>query len=237
MSQGVTSACCYGRPDPASVGRQASGPADIRVQLALAAEAAFRAMAGDEDRLVAHGPQTLHDGVDQLLMVALGEVRAAYAAGKQHIADKGAVDLRRVEDHMAGRVAGAVAHVQRFLADGHGVAVMQPARGHKGVGVGKAEHGALLGQAVDPELVAFMRADDGQGVLGRELAGASGMVDMGVGDPDGLEIQAQALRLPLDLLDITTGVDDGRIHGLVAPDERAVLLKGGDGDGVILQHG
>jgi hypothetical protein len=36
--------------------------------------------------------------------------------------------------------------------------------GTKG-GMGKAEHGALLGQAVDPELVALMRADDGQLVL------------------------------------------------------------------------
>ena len=103
--------------------------------------------------------------------------------------------------------------------------------------MGKAEHGALLGQTVDPELVALMRANDGQLVLGRQLAGAARVVDMGVGDPDGLEIQAQALHLPLDLLDISARVDDGRIHGLVAPDERAVLLKGGDGDSVILQHG
>ena len=77
-----------------------SGSTHIRVHLALAAECALGPVAGDENRLVAHGPQALGDGVDQLLVIALGEIRAANAAGKQHIAHKAAVNLRRVEDNM-----------------------------------------------------------------------------------------------------------------------------------------
>ena len=38
-------------------------------------------MAGNEHRLVAHGPQALGDAVDELLVVAAGKVRAANAAG------------------------------------------------------------------------------------------------------------------------------------------------------------
>ena len=49
---------------------------------------------------------------------------------------------------------------------------------------------ALLGQSVDPELVARVGADDRQGQLARQGAGAAGMVDVSVGVPDLLELQA-----------------------------------------------
>jgi hypothetical protein len=52
----------------------------------------------------------------------------------------------------------------------------------------------LLGQAVDPELVARVRADDGQAQPLRQLARAARVVDVGVREPDGLQVQAQALR-------------------------------------------
>src|SRR5256885_399338 len=74
-----------------------SGPAHVGVALALAAEAAFGAVARDEHGLVAHGPQALDDAVDQLLVVALGKVGAADAAREQHVSHEGAVDLRRME--------------------------------------------------------------------------------------------------------------------------------------------
>ena len=133
----------------------------IRVAAALLAEAAFGAVAGDEDGLVAHGPEPFGDGGDQGRVIATGEVAAADTAREQHVADEGALDGRGVEDHMAGRVAGAVAHVQGFPADLHRVAIGQPARGREVFRRRKAEHLALLGQAADPELVAWMRADDG----------------------------------------------------------------------------
>jgi hypothetical protein len=37
------------------------------------------------------------------------------------------------------------------------------------------------------------------------------MVDVGVGQPDGLELQAQPLHFPLDRFQIAAGVDDGGI--------------------------
>jgi hypothetical protein len=36
---------------------------------------------------------------------------------------------------------------------------------------------------------------------------------------------------------ITTGVDHSRLARLVVPDQGAVLLEGGDRDGLVLQHG
>lgn len=68
----------YQRPDR-------SGPSDIRVAHPFSPKAAFGAMPWNENGLVTHGPQTLNDAVDELLVVALRKVRAADAAGKQHI--------------------------------------------------------------------------------------------------------------------------------------------------------
>ena len=111
-------------------------------------------------------------------MVAAGEIGAAYAAGEQHVADESAPSLRAVEHHMAGGVAWAVAHIQRAVADHDLVAVGQPTRRLEGLGRREAEHLCLLGQSVDPELVARMRADDRQPELARQRPGAAGMVDV-----------------------------------------------------------
>ena len=108
--------CAMARAVPPVALNPGSGPTHIRIALALAAKAALGAMAGDEHRCIAHGPQPLGDGGDQLLVVALGEIGAANAAGKQHIAHEGPADLRRMEHHMSRCVAGAVAHRERVLA-------------------------------------------------------------------------------------------------------------------------
>ena len=61
---------------------------------------------------MAHGPQTLSDAGDQIVVIALRKIGAANAARKQHIAHKSALDFGRIKHHMAGRVARAVAHLQ-----------------------------------------------------------------------------------------------------------------------------
>ncbi len=138
---------------------------------------------------------------------------------------------------MAGRVARAVAHLQRLIADLHAVAVVQPARGREGLRGRKAEHRALLRQAVDPELVARVRADDGQGQALGQLARAARMVDVGVREPDLFEREAQARDFAEQGVEVAPGVDDGGLQGGVAPDDGAVLLERGDGDGEVLEHG
>jgi hypothetical protein len=103
-------------------------------------------------------------------VVAAGEVGAADAAGEQHVADEGALRASgAVEHHVARRVAGAVAHVEHAVADLHRVAVGSQRVGVKGSACGKPNMQALLASAVDPELVARVRADDRQAVLARQL--------------------------------------------------------------------
>jgi hypothetical protein len=66
------------------------------------------------------------------------------------------------------------------VADLHRVAIGQPARGREGLGRRKAELPRLCCQSVDPELVAGVRADDGQAQLTRQRASAAGVVDVRV---------------------------------------------------------
>lgn len=217
--------------------RHVSGPAHVGIALALTPESALRTVPRDEHCLVAHGPQALGDAVDELLVVALWKVGAAHAARKQHIAHKRPVDLRRVEHHMPRRVSGAVAHVQGLVADLHRVAIVQPARGREVLRGRKPKHRALLRQAVNPELVTRVGANDGQREPLCQLARAARVVDVGVGEPDLFEREVKTFYFSEQHLQVAAGVDHGGFVGGVAPDEGAVLLESGDGDGEVVEHG
>jgi hypothetical protein len=72
------------------------------------------------------------------------------------------------------------------------------------------------------------------------LGGAAGVVDVvdvGMGEPDRWQVQAPPFRGVQQALQISTGVDDGGVHRLVAPDDGAFLGAGGDGGGEVLQPG
>ena len=193
-------------------------------------------MAGDEHGLVAHRPQALDDAVDQILVVALREVGAADAAGQQHIAHKRPINLRSVEHHMAGRVARAVAHLESLVANVHRIAIGQPARGREVLRGWKSEHRALLGQAVNPELIARMRANDGQRQPLCKLARAARMVDVRVREPDLFEREAQPCNGGQQGVQVAARVHHGGLVCGVTPDNGAVLLEGGDGDGEVAEH-
>ena len=142
-----------------------------------------------------------------------------------------------MKNHMTRRVARAVSHRERAVPDGDRVGVLQPARRRERLGRGQAEHLALRGQTVNPELVGQMRADDGQHELAREFGGGAGVVDMGMGEPDLRQRQRAALDFGHDQGEIAPGIDDGRLPGLVAPDQGAVLLERSHRNQRVLQHG
>ena len=134
----------------------------IGVASSFLAEASLRAMPGNKHGVVAHGPQSVANAIDQCFMVATWEVGAAHAAHEQHIAYKSTFGLLGMKHHMARRVARTVANIQGAIANLNRVAINQPAVGLERFAQGEVEHAALVGQAVDPELVALVRTDDGQ---------------------------------------------------------------------------
>ena len=55
-------------------------------------------------------------------------------------------------------------------------------------------------------------------------------------DPDLLQRDAELFAGIFEQGHITTRVDDGAFHRLVTPDDRAVLLERGNGNGFVLKH-
>ena len=92
-------------------------------------------------------------------------------------------------------------------------------------------------EAIDPKLIPGVRPDDGQLQSLSQLSGATRVVDVRMGDPNRHQLDAQLFASVLQHFQVTTRVDDGRGHALVLPDHRAVLLKGRDGDGFVVEHG
>src|SRR5690606_23395326 len=87
------------------------------------------------------------------------------------------------------------------------------------------EHPALLGQAVDPELVSPVRPDDRQRETARELGRAAGMVDVRMREQDLLELHILVAYRGEDPVEVAARVDDRAGLRALAPDEGAVLRK------------
>src|SRR6516225_7683124 len=92
-------------------------------------------VAGDEGHVVAERPELAGDRVDQVLVAAAWEVGAADRAGEEYVADLGEPGLAVEEHHVAGRVAGAVVDLPFRLAEGDGIAIVQPAIGCERTGL------------------------------------------------------------------------------------------------------
>lgn len=199
------------------IGDEGIGPPLVR-------EIARLAMAGDEHRVVAQRPELAGDRVDQILMIALREVGAADRSLEQHVADDGELRRRMVEDDMAGRVAGAVIDVEHQLADGHGIAVDQPAARFERHPA-HAILATVLGEPVDPEPIGLVRSLDPDAELGGELAREAAMVDMAMGDQDLLDRDFVLLRRRAQPVEIAAGIDEGAAHRLRAPEQAAILLE------------
>src|SRR6185369_4177954 len=162
--------------------------------------------------------------LDQLLLIALRKVPAADRALEQDVADDGEIGLRMVEDDMARRVAGAVADVQRQLADGHLVSVDKPAGGRERP-TGDAVILAVLVQPSDPEDVVLVRAFDLDVQFLRENPGAAAMVDVAVRQQDLLDRHADLARGRLQARQVSARIDERPAHRLRAPDQAAILLQ------------
>ena len=174
---------------------------------------------------------------DELLVVALGKIRASDGACEQHIADECHLGVLVEEDDMARRVAGAVAHTEFRLADGHRVPVFEPAVGRAILRV--AETGALgvAAHLVQQIGVIPVRALDGHAELAGQLGGTPGMVEMPVRQEDLLQGHPFKLQGLLDPVQVTARVDNGASIGARTPHQRTILLIGGDGQDCSLDRG
>src|SRR3954451_5826041 len=129
-----------------------------------------------------------------------------------------------VEDDMARRVAGAVAHVEGEVADAHMVAIVEPARRLERPAGNAVLHPILL-QSVDPEVVFLVRPFDRHAELLGENSRTAAMIDMAVRKKDHLDRDASLLSRGLEPRQVAARVNEGRAHRRRAPDEGAILLQ------------
>jgi hypothetical protein len=62
------------------------------------------------------------------------------------------------------------------------------------------------------------------------------MIDVCMGEPNLLEFQTPLLNLGQDQIKVTARIDHCGLLGLIVPNQRAILLKRRDRDGLVLKH-
>src|SRR6478736_2769140 len=115
-----------------------------------------------------------------MLVVAAGKVGAPDRPLEQDVANQGQSRRLVIEDDVAGRVPRAMDHVEHKLADGHLIAILEPAVGLERVAF-DAEIAAVVAESRDPESILLLRSFDRYAELLGEDSGAAAMVDMAVG--------------------------------------------------------
>ncbi len=186
-------------------------------------------MAGDECHVIAQWPEPLPDGPNERRVVSTREIRPAYGALEKHIPYKGYSGSGMEEHHMSRRMARTVTHQQGLVSNVDLVSLLQPAGGLKRTRRGKAIGRALLGQQIYPEFVFSLRSLDGQPEARSELGDRPCMIDVGMGDQNLFQFEPLTGHHRKQALNFPAWIDKGCLTGLFAPDERAVLLKRGDG--------
>jgi len=127
--------------------------------------------------------------------------------------------------------------VEGEMAEAHRLAVLQPAVGHERLVGREIVLAARGGQALDQEQVVAVRALDLDPVVLGHGAGRRGMIDVAMGQQDLGHLNALFVDRLLQQVEVAAGIDRRSFHGLIAPDDGAVLLERRDGRDHHLDHG
>ena len=157
-------------------------------------------------------------------MVAHREVRAPDAALEQHVADDSEAARLVEEDHVAGRVPGAMDHLKRQFAHGHRVPVLQPAIRLEHLAA-DAVFAPVVVQPADPEAIGLVRPFDGQAQVLRQHSRLAAVIDMAMGDEDLFQLHARLRDIGLQHVEIAARIDQRRLVRGGAPDQRTILLQ------------
>jgi len=171
-------------------------------------------------------------------MISHGKIRAPYGAGKDDVPNPGDL-VRRMNKHdMAGGVSGTVNNLNRRLSDGDGFAILQPTIRFERICMREVGHLTPLEQLIDPKAVPLLGPLDGnRQTLVKHVAG-SAVIHMTVGQEDFLNRRAHFVYGRENPINISAGIDDGRLARGFALHHGTVLLIGSDGyDGDSEGHG
>src|SRR5689334_4620471 len=134
------------------------------------------------------------------------------------------------EDDMSRRVSGTMPHFELDLTHLHAIAALQPAVRREYSERRETVTAARLRQLIDPELICDVRAFNRQLESLDQRSSSAAMVEMTMGDEDFVERDVDTFDRTQNALDIAPRVYNCTTPGLLAHQQRAVLLKRRDRD-------
>jgi thiol-disulfide isomerase/thioredoxin len=186
-------------------------------------------MPRDEAHVVTERKQFVADGCQQRRVVPARKVGAADRTLEQHVADEREPRLPLEEHHMAGSVARAMQHIEMHATDLNAVAFFQPLIGCERLYRRKTEQFGLLWQAVEPELLFALRADNRDAERFPQFGCCSDMVDMAMGQKNTFQPEIALRDFGLQAPGLTARINQRGAAPRI-PHQRAVLLIRGDGE-------
>lgn len=187
-------------------------------------------MTGNEGHIIAKRQQFFVDGSQQGIVIALGEVRASDGPSEQYIADERQPATPVEEDDMPGGMTGAMDHFKLDLAEGHPVAIFEPAIRRESGSLGKTEQAALLREGLQPECIFTLGAFDGYAEVVCELGSRPYMVEVAMREQYTLDCDCVFAHALQKEVDITARIDQRAATGFLTPNNRTILLKWGNRD-------
>jgi hypothetical protein len=103
------------------------------------------------------------------------------------------------------------------IAEGDGVAVVQPAIGQAILRVGKARVLRVAAEPFEQEQIVLVRTFDGNAQITRQLRSTARVIEMAVGEQDLFECHALRRHGLLETFDLPAGIDDRRPAGARTP--------------------
>lgn len=175
-------------------------------------------MAADYAHIIGQTHQLVIDGLYQRCVVAGGQVGAAYAPVKQHIAGNKKLQRLMVEANTAIGMTGGVQHLKVLVAKGYDLFIFQETVGHyRGVDV-KTKRSAIFYGTFQERKSAGMDHRLQPVLLINEII-AQDMVDMTMGVEQKNRFQLvflnKQLQLPLLMAAIAGSINDGTLAGFI----------------------
>ena len=188
-------------------------------------------MTGDDLGLVGKSEQAGVDGVDDLVVVAAGQVGTADASGKKGIASEDHFERSEMETDGALGVARSVDDLGGIVFEPNAPAFRESLVGRGGCGSFDTEPGRLGGHHLEEGQVAFVEIDGRSGQR-FQLKCAPDVVDVSVGDKDLFQGESVFCEAAMNASYFVARVDHDGFVGLLVTEDGAVAFKRTDRKGL-----
>lgn len=181
-------------------------------------------MAGMDFGAGREGEQFLADGAQELGVVAAGQIGAADGALEECVAGNDAVGFGNVEADASGGMAGGFEGTECVAAEGEDIAFGEWAFDGGEFDGWQAEEGGLVADGLVEGEFAGVHVDlDAEGGFG--LGQGTNVVQVGVGDENGLDADVELVDGGKNDARFIAGIDEEGFAGVLVGQDAAILLE------------